>query len=115
MGRTMSDRLSAEEHTKRMARGVGAVRDYLQAQFPGHVVEVLEPSDRDHSRDIRSFKILKDGETKYRVRVTDEVLDWDAAGVKGHLERFRVGQALRAAGPGKAVLVTTDRISPEPV
>jgi len=97
-----------------MARGVAAVPDYLQAEFPDHTVQVLEPSDRDHSRDTRTFKV-RDEKTKHLLRVTDEVLNLDTDGVGGFMRAFRVAQVLREAGAGKAVLVTTEKIRMEPI
>lgn len=96
-----------------MGRGVVAVEDYLRAEFPGHTVEVLEPSDRDHSRDTRTFKVRDGG--RHLLRVTDEALDLDAEGVVRLLGAYRVAQRLRQAGRRNAVLLTTDEVRVEPI
>jgi hypothetical protein len=85
----MNDHQSAEEHRRRMERGVGAVREYLQAQFPGYVVETLERGSRNSDRRIRTFRVRKDSE-EYLLRVVDEVLDLDAEGVSSLLLEFGV-------------------------
>src|SRR6266849_6308412 len=73
----MNDRPSADEHRRRMERGVGAVCEYLQAQFPSHVVEALDRGSRNSDRRVRTFRVRKDSE-EYLLRVGDEVLDLDA-------------------------------------
>jgi len=97
-----------------MERGIGAVREYLQAESPGHAVQVLEPGNRDFDRDTRTFKV-RDDNTKHLLRIVDEVLDLDAEGVGRLLRAFRVAQVLRQAGTGRAVLATTDTIRVEPI
>jgi hypothetical protein len=103
---------SAKAHHERMERGVAAVRDYLQDQFPGHAVEALSPGSRDISHRTRTFGVRKDRE-QYLLRVADEVLDQDA-GAWAVLQQFGVAFALRQTGSGKALLITTHGIRAEP-
>jgi hypothetical protein len=105
---------SAREHRERMERGTNAVRGYLRSQFPGSSVEVLERTSRDSERRRRTFKVRTDSE-EHLLRVADEVIDFDATGVGRHLEQLKVAQALRDAGRGNAVLITTDAIREEPI
>ncbi len=110
----MNDRPSADEHRRRMERGVGAVCEYLQAQFPSHVVEALDRGSRNSDRRVRTFRVRKDSE-EYLLRVGDEVLDLDAEATSNLLQEFGVAGMLRGAGSGTAVLVTTDGTKREPI
>lgn len=102
----------SEAYRKRVARGTTAVLAYLQAQFPGYVVKILERSSDDSARSARTFEV-QSGKERYLARVTDEVLDLDTEGVSGLLQKFSVARALRQVGSREALLVKTDEISVE--
>lgn len=105
---------SAKAHHARMKRGAAEVLAYLQEQFHGYAIEAPERSDRDTGSDVRTFWVRK-GEERSLLRVSDEVLDMDAEGVRRHLQLLSIALPLRRMKRGEALMVTTDGTRVEPI
>ena len=105
---------SANAHRARMQRGVATVCEYLDAEFPGFIADALERGSDGSARRFRTFRIQRGDET-HLLRVTDEVLDLDAEGTGGLLQRFQVALRIRAENPGNVVALTTSGVCIEPL
>ncbi|HKX18092.1 MAG TPA: hypothetical protein VJT33_08805 [bacterium] len=105
--------VSPEVHDARVKRDLVVVQGYLTTQFPEHIIEVLKENGDDIARSVRTFSIRNNGQ-RYVFRVAEKVLDLNDGAIV-HLRRLQVAHMLRAAGTGKAVLVTTTKALIEPL